>query len=49
MGIKLGGRQGGCPVAENMSERLLRLPFFNRMSDEEQERVIEGVKSFRFA
>jgi dTDP-4-amino-4,6-dideoxygalactose transaminase len=47
MGRKLGGETGDCPVAERASDCLLRLPFFNRMTDEEQERVIDGVKSFR--
>jgi dTDP-4-amino-4,6-dideoxygalactose transaminase len=47
MGRKLGGRPGDCPVAEDVSDRLLRLPFFNRMTDEEQGRVIEAIKSFR--
>ena len=47
MGRKLGGRPGDCPVTEDASDRLLRLPFFNRMTPEEQGRVIEGIKSFR--
>jgi dTDP-4-amino-4,6-dideoxygalactose transaminase len=47
MGRKLGARPGDCPVAEHASDRLLRLPFFNRMTDEEQGRVIEAVKAFR--
>jgi dTDP-4-amino-4,6-dideoxygalactose transaminase len=46
MGRALGGKPGDCPVAENMSQRLLRLPFFNRMTDEEQERVMDAVRSF---
>jgi len=47
MGQRLGGKPGDCPVAERASDCLLRLPFFNRMTDEEQSRVIEGVTSFR--
>ena len=47
MGRKLGGKPGDCPVAERASECLLRLPFFNRMTEDEQRRVIEGVTSFR--
>jgi dTDP-4-amino-4,6-dideoxygalactose transaminase len=47
MGQKLGARPGDCPVAEDASDRLLRLPFFNRMTDEEQTRVIDAVKAFR--
>jgi dTDP-4-amino-4,6-dideoxygalactose transaminase len=43
MGRQLGGREGDCPVTEHVSERLVRLPFFNSLTAEEQERVIEGV------
>ncbi|MDZ4775087.1 MAG: dTDP-4-amino-4,6-dideoxygalactose transaminase [Planctomycetota bacterium] len=45
MGKKFGGREGDCPVTENVSGRLLRLPFFNRLTDAEQGEVIEAVKS----
>jgi dTDP-4-amino-4,6-dideoxygalactose transaminase len=47
MGKKFGGTPGDCPVAEDLSNRLLRLPFFNRITDEEQTRVIHAVKEFR--
>jgi dTDP-4-amino-4,6-dideoxygalactose transaminase len=47
MGRKFGGRDGDCPVTENISGRLLRLPFFNRLTDAEQGEVIEGVRSLR--
>ena len=40
MGIKWGGYPGQCPVTEEVSERLLRLPFYTAMTDEEQDRVI---------
>lgn len=42
---KLGLREGhiGCPIAEDISERLVRLPFYTSMSEEEQSRVIEVV------
>lgn len=46
MGKKLGYKEGDFPVTERVSDRLLRLPFYNSMSENEQERVIEGVKSF---
>lgn len=38
-----GGRPGDCPVAEDASDRLVRLPFFGGMTDGEQERVISAV------
>jgi dTDP-4-amino-4,6-dideoxygalactose transaminase len=47
MGERFGGRQGDCPVTEKMSDRLLRLPFFTSMTDDEQARVIETVLEFR--
>ena len=43
MGRKWGGRPGDCPVAESVSERLVRLPFFTDMTESEQARVIEAV------
>jgi dTDP-4-amino-4,6-dideoxygalactose transaminase len=48
MGRKFGGKPGDCPVAESVSDRQLRLPFYNRMTDDEQARVIDAVKSFRW-
>jgi dTDP-4-amino-4,6-dideoxygalactose transaminase len=47
MGRRFGGRDGDCPVAEDVSDRLLRLPFFYSMTSGEQSRVIEGVREFR--
>jgi len=35
-----------CPISENVSERLLRLPFYNGMSTEEQGLVVEALLSF---
>jgi len=45
-GRSLGGREGQCPVAEDLSQRLVRLPFFTAMTGDEQERVIEAVCAF---
>jgi dTDP-4-amino-4,6-dideoxygalactose transaminase len=47
MGQRFGGRVGQCPVTEDVSARLLRLPFFHAMSDAEQGEVIEAVRAFR--
>ena len=47
MGKRFGGREGDCPIAENISGRLLRLPFYNRLTDAEQGEVIAATKSFR--
>ena len=47
MGRQCGGREGDCPVAENVSDRLLRLPFFNELTEVDQARVIQAVKEFQ--
>jgi dTDP-4-amino-4,6-dideoxygalactose transaminase len=46
MGYKFGGRAGDCPVTEEMSDRLVRLPFYNGLSQADQERVIDAVLQF---
>jgi dTDP-4-amino-4,6-dideoxygalactose transaminase len=46
MGRSLGGVEGSCPVTEELSARLLRLPLFNDMSEDEQSRVIEAIRDF---
>ncbi len=47
MGRKYGGEPGDCPVTEDISDRLLRLPLFYNMTSEEQERVIDAITSFK--
>ncbi len=46
MGQAFGGIPGQCPVTEALSARLVRLPFFNAMSDDEQAYVIDAVVRF---
>ena len=46
MGRRLGGQEGACPVSEEKSERLLRLPFYNSLSRDDQDRVIAAVREF---
>jgi len=46
MGRRFGGRPGDCPVTEWAGDRLLRLPFYNDMSESEQARVIDALRSF---
>jgi dTDP-4-amino-4,6-dideoxygalactose transaminase len=48
MGQKLGGRPGDCPVSETMSDRLLRLPFFNSLDPTSQGRIIDAIRDFKF-
>jgi len=45
-GRKFGGKVGDCPVCEDVSDRLLRLPFYNQLTQEEQTEVIEAIKDF---
>jgi dTDP-4-amino-4,6-dideoxygalactose transaminase len=47
MGKRFGGREGNCPVAEDVSNRLLRLPFYNSLSRADQDQVIQAVIEFR--
>jgi dTDP-4-amino-4,6-dideoxygalactose transaminase len=47
MGRRFGGEVGDCPVAESVSDRLLRLPFYNNMTDDEQHYVINAIHSWR--
>lgn len=47
MGRKWAARETPCPVTEELSARLLRLPFYNDLNESEQARVIEAVTSFR--
>ncbi len=48
MGTRFGGKQGDCPVTERVSDQLLRLPFYNILSKDEQERVIDTIASYNF-
>ena len=47
MGRQFGGRVGSCPVTEDVSDRLLRLPFYNALAPAEQQYVIESIAAFR--
>ena len=44
MGRGFGGREGQHPVTEDVSDRLVRLPIFFQLTDDEQERVIDAVR-----
>ena len=46
MGQKFGGEQARCPVTEEISDCLLRLPFYNDLAEEDQARVVAAVKAF---
>jgi len=46
MGLRFGGKTGDCPVTENVSDRLLRLPFYNDLTDADQDQVVNAVREF---
>ena len=43
MGRRFGGVEGQCPVTEQVSDRLLRLPFYTSLTDAEQDEVIDAL------
>jgi dTDP-4-amino-4,6-dideoxygalactose transaminase len=45
-GKRFAARPSDCPVTEGVSERLLRLPFYNDLSESEQDQVTAAVMSF---
>ncbi|MBI3866477.1 MAG: dTDP-4-amino-4,6-dideoxygalactose transaminase [Planctomycetia bacterium] len=47
MGLRWGGRPGQCPVTEQVSDRLTRLPLYFELTDDEQTQVIRTVTSYR--
>jgi len=46
MGKRYGGKVGDCPVTEDISDRLLRLPFFNSLTEEDQLKVVDSILQF---
>ncbi|MCE7918154.1 MAG: dTDP-4-amino-4,6-dideoxygalactose transaminase [Anaerolineae bacterium] len=49
MGQKFGGKPGDCPVTEEISDQLVRLPFYNDLTLEEQQKVIDAILGFSFS
>jgi len=47
MGRTYGGQPGDCPVTEDLSDRLLRLPFYYGLSPAEQAEVIAVIEEFQ--
>jgi dTDP-4-amino-4,6-dideoxygalactose transaminase len=46
MGIQFEGHQANCPVSEDISSRLIRLPFYNKLSQEEQDIILDAIFLF---
>lgn len=47
MGRRFGGREGDCPVVEDLAARLVRLPLYATITAEETARVIDACLGFR--
>ena len=47
MGVNLGGKAGDCPITEQISDRLVRLPFYSGITTQELEKVSDAVISFQ--
>lgn len=48
IGRSFGGQTGDCPVTEDVSDRLLRLPFYNSLTEADQEHVVSSVMAYKF-
>ncbi len=46
MGRQFGGRPGDCPVTEDVSDRLVRLPFYYDLSEADQAAIISRILHF---
>lgn len=47
MGQRFAARAAQCPVTENVSNRLLRLPLYNDLTNDQLASVVEAVRSFK--
>jgi len=46
MGLKMAGRPARCPVTEDVSGRLIRLPFYNDLTATEQDHIVNTIQQF---
>jgi dTDP-4-amino-4,6-dideoxygalactose transaminase len=46
MALRMGQGKADCSVANDRSDRLVRLPFYNSFGRSDQDRVIEAVLEF---
>lgn len=42
-GVRYGGKPGDCPVTEDVSDRLVRLPLYSGMGNDDTGRVVDAV------
>lgn len=46
MGMRYGAKSGDCPVTEDVSRRIVRLPFFNKLTEDDQNQIIDRIIHF---
>ena len=46
MGKRMAGRKADCPVTEDRSDRLVRLPFYNSLGPDGQDKIIQAIQEF---
>jgi dTDP-4-amino-4,6-dideoxygalactose transaminase len=47
MGKQFGGQPGDCPVTEKLSDCLVRLPFYNELSEPDLAYIVKTITEFR--
>ena len=47
MGRKFGGKPGDCPITENLSDCLLRLPLYSELNETDLADIVNTIKKFR--
>jgi len=48
VGRSFGYKEGDCPVTENVSDRLLRLPFYNDLTEDELQRIVATIQTVKW-
>ena len=48
MGRRFGGQPGDCPVTEDMSDRLVRLPFYISLTEGDLNRIADAIEEEGF-
>lgn len=49
MGLQFGAQPDQCPVASRISDCLLRLPFYNDLTEEDLTYIVRSIREFRFS
>lgn len=47
MGLNFGGMEGQCPITEQISDRLLRLPLHRGLTEDQLEKIVSTVNQFK--